>query len=594
MDNIIKEIHQNSNDLVEIEIRQQDNLISCQVFYRIGEEEWKYASIYSTLDKEYELNGNGYLWHQEQSIGTVRLYGRDLKALYWNKYLNVRNYTGPAAVKVIFITTDREYEEVKILTLKNVGVLYLDDWSEILGNECTTDPHDDSGKWLVIKNPKDNYIVRPKDDQSVDIRIPLKTEGKYDIYFGLKNGGAWFLARLQEENFSTVMTQGSGMCQYDCNYFGKENKEIFWKTAHIRGGYLGLRRLKKIVPGDPSFAGLSYVKLVPHSKPVVRKVSCKYLILYYEPYSYTPFGFHDAENMNGIMLNDLLRLNPDEITCQTVRIGMKSLHYSKIVERVDSNSITDENTIISDPVELVKNCDILEESIRYMKGRKIKITANVGMNRPYIWDPGISEKFARENPRFIKDGSFDFNFSEVRDYAMDIIGEIIDRYDIDGICLDYLRYFENQTEETLTDIISRVKDRLLSKENRTGKALNLKVRIPADQIVYYRAMTDCVKHGWTDGIILSNLATSEPLPPVQHYQHLCKGTMTKVYGCIDGWKKILLSEPRAGDLGGAYTPKDVAGYFKQFEKLRTDGVFVYQGDVMTTIHLRPLFECTDI
>ncbi|WP_158302249.1 hypothetical protein [Paenibacillus mesophilus] len=41
------------------------------------------------------------------------------------------------------------------------------------------------------------------------------------------------------------------------------------------------------------------------------------LILYYEPYSYALHGFHDAKSMNEIMLEEFLRMNPHEITCQT-------------------------------------------------------------------------------------------------------------------------------------------------------------------------------------------------------------------------------------------------------------------------------------
>jgi hypothetical protein len=153
-------------------------------------------------------------------------------------------------------------------------------------------------------------------------------------------------------------------------------------------------------------------------------------------------GFTDAETMNGVMLEEF---HPREITCQAVRIGMKAQYWSRLLEKVDQAAIDDGNQQFDDPMKLLANCDILRESIRYLrdKGSGVRFTANVGMNRPYMTVPALSEKFAKDHPEYVKNGDFDYSIPEVRAYAvMWIIAIVWARMEFlytAGICLPEIR-----------------------------------------------------------------------------------------------------------------------------------------------------------
>ncbi|TMV42965.1 hypothetical protein FE783_36645 [Paenibacillus mesophilus] len=169
-----------------------------------------------------------------------------------------------------------------------------------------------------------------------------------------------------------------------------------------------------------------------------------------------------------------------------VRVGARSLHWSRIVERVNQSATDDFNQVNEDSMKLGTQCDILLESSQYMRdvAPNTRFTANVGMNRPYLWNPRLSDAFTNEHRDYVKNGDFDYAIPEVRAYAKSILHEIIVNYDIDGLVLDYMRNYLNQSVDSLTDLCRDVKRWLDEKGRKTGKSLELKVRIPSEQIVY--------------------------------------------------------------------------------------------------------------
>ncbi|MBP1993407.1 hypothetical protein [Paenibacillus eucommiae] len=631
---MIQSLKQRRDNLVELKLTGENDYVSCQVLYKAAGDDWYTASIYADLEAETALNGSSFLWNQAQAMGIVRLYGKSEPILYWNPYINLGEYVGVVSVKVISVTTSGVIEAVEHMSLEPSGVIYLQNWAEYLGDNASWDPQQGEGNWKLSPagaGGKSSQIGAKYKEQLPAFRIPLNTVGEYDIHFGFGSGTPRFLARTEGEAYRRFITPGNSMDLLQSDYGGKQNKEIFWKRCSIDHGYIEITQLQESIVNHYDFVPLDYVKLVPleaaetvavegsdrsaeseglawrqKEDSSASKLKTPELILYYEPYSYTLHGFHDAETMNSIMLEEFMRLNPQEINCQTIRIGMKSLHHSSFLEKLNLPSMTDENTIIDDPVKLVNSCDILQESIQYMKDhmkdhmedwqkdsaleasnhssnvKPVRFTANIGMNRPYLGIPELSEKFVRDHPQWIKDGDLDYSVAPVRQYALAVIHELIEKYDIDGLVFDYMRHYANQSVETLIEIIRSTREKLIEKERMTGRKLELKVRIPADQPIYYKAMEICVAEHLLDGIVPSNLVSSEPLPPVEHYLKLCSGTQVKVFGCIDGWKWSIGSEARAGSLDMAHTPNDLKSYFEHYESLGVDGIYMYQGDQFTS------------
>ncbi|RKN82154.1 hypothetical protein [Paenibacillus ginsengarvi] len=594
---MIEQMFQRTDGYVQVNLQPKTGYIACQMFYRIETDsehsDWKPASVYPSLDGEFVLNGCDYIWNEAQASGTVRLCETKQYALWWNPYLNIGSIQAEVQVKLSFITIDGDYEDIGSVSIASEGVLYFNDWPRYLGEGGSYNPQPGEQKWAISGQGHGSFIWMKVKEQHPAIRVPLPADGEYHIYFGMKHSGLHFLARIDDEPYTRLITSGTTDCLNFSNYQGKQNKEVFWKRAKLRHGCLEISVMQDSVQRDREFGRLSYIKLVPcgaeeaesgfGSVENARTSRIPELILYYEPYSYALHGFHDAETMNEIMLEEFLRLNPHEISCQTVRVGAKSLHWSRIVERMNQSAMDDFNQVNEDSAKLGTRCDILQESSRYLRVREpnVRFTANVGMNRPYLWNPGLSDTFTNEHRDYVKNGDFDYAIPEVRDYAKSILFELIDNYDIDGIVLDYMRNYLNQSVDSLTDLCRDVKRRLDEKGRQTGKTLELKVRIPAEQIVYYKSMKLCVAERLVDGIIPSNHATAEPLPPVEHYQQLCKGTGVKVYGCIDGWRWILGHHAKTGILRMAHSPESINRYIEHYTKLGVDGIFVYQGDQVT-------------
>ncbi|MBD2862722.1 hypothetical protein [Paenibacillus oceani] len=573
---MIRSIVQRNDNLVELKLGGVEGLISCEMRISVDGLNWKAASLYPGLDTETVLNGNGYLWSQAVSKGIVRLSGQAEPRFYWNSYLNLGTYCGAVSVRLIVVAIDGIHEYSESVELSDRGVVYCRDWVyPAEGTDVSAADGGEGRSFGVLRNEFSPYAT-----------MTLPASGEYDIYFGLPAGGLRQLVRVDAEPFSRIVTSGNSMDLLESSFNGKANKEIYWKRHKLDGSVLELAKLKETLVEHHQAGKIGYVKLVPAAESRNADVSSvrkpvPELILYYEPYSYSLHGFHDGATMNGVMLEEFLRLKPREITCQTVRIGMKSLHHSHFLQRLDTPARTDENTIIDDPVKLANNCDILSETVVYAKGRGVRLTANVGMNRPYLWLPAVSERFSQSNPGLLSGGEFDYGKEEVREYALRILFELVDNYDIDGLFLDYMRSFGNQTAESIVYILRQTKERLNRKSADTGRPLELKVRIPADQAHYFRAMQISVEHGYVDGIVPSNSATSEPFPPVEHFVAMCKGTAAKVYGCIDGWKRSVASDPRAGSLCMAHSPQDLLRYIDHYTNLGVDGIFIYQADQFT-------------
>ena len=101
--------------------------------------------------------------------------------------------------------------------------------------------------------------------------------------------------------------------------------------------------------------------------------------------------------------------------------------------------------------------------------------------------------FWRQNPHLRRQGyegyysrALDYEHAEVRDHYMRLIDETLDRFDIDGLELDFLRepYLFSRGREAhgqviLTDWIAQVRQRVRVAQQRRGHRIQLGVRVPS-------------------------------------------------------------------------------------------------------------------
>lgn len=155
-------------------------------------------------------------------------------------------------------------------------------------------------------------------------------------------------------------------------------------------------------------------------------------------------------------------------------------------------------------------------------------------------------KFYVENPDLRLDGypgALDYKHVRVRNKVVSFVAEVLERYDVDGIELDYMRWchmFDSSEAEKnaplLTDMTREIRSLVDAAAKKRGrKKLLLSARIP-------QTLTECRRLGFdvkswvqerlVDYICPSDFFFSDFNIAVDQYVSLCRGTDCKVYPTI--------------------------------------------------------------
>ena len=159
----------------------------------------------------------------------------------------------------------------------------------------------------------------------------------------------------------------------------------------------------------------------------------------------------------------------------------------------------------------------------------------------------------------IPDGSLEWGirtglnymFPEVRAHMARIIFELIERFDIDGVELDFMRhpaFFRVQEayqhRYLITDLVRSVRTKLAEVGAERGKHLDLAVRVPPTLADSKRIGLDAevwVKEGLIDLLI----AGGGFIPfeaPIREFVEVAQGTGCRIYGCFEGLRPLLDEE----------------------------------------------------
>jgi hypothetical protein len=195
----------------------------------------------------------------------------------------------------------------------------------------------------------------------------------------------------------------------------------------------------------------------------------------------------------------------------------------------------------------------------------------------FIFDPvdyPLTGKFWLDNHETMKIGEspqpadehygnlLDFSHAEVRQYRLEVIFEVIARYEdiLDGIELDFNRFQMIFPKDTgyerghlVTEMIAKVRARLDEAERRQGRELYLFVRVPP-------SLADCHRMGYriedwmnpriADVILPSQLMTLAHDMPVRELVDICKPAGVQVYPSLyprTSYMWPFLHDPKPGD-----------------------------------------------
>jgi len=202
----------------------------------------------------------------------------------------------------------------------------------------------------------------------------------------------------------------------------------------------------------------------------------------------------------------------------------------------------------------------LTEISRQFQGAGIDVLPSVRMNSHYDIDydsPGHG-KFRREHPEWLIGQpqesiprptleyaiarGVDYKFPGVREHLTKVIFELFEKFDVDGVELDYFRhpaFF--RVEEAyanrylMTDFIRNIRKRMDEVGAEKGKHLDLLVRVPDTVYDSTRIGLDVEK--WiTEGLVDIVAAGGGFMPfdqPIREFVEIAEGTDCQIYGSFE-------------------------------------------------------------
>lgn len=157
--------------------------------------------------------------------------------------------------------------------------------------------------------------------------------------------------------------------------------------------------------------------------------------------------------------------------------------------------------------------------------------------------------FWREHPEYrLGRGALDFRHAAVRDYVFRLIEEAVQRYDCDGIELDFQRfptYFKDGTTEErvawINALVSRVRTMLDAEGAKRGRRLVLSARVPSDygrsapSYETSRAIgcdpVEWARRGWIDFLTVSEFLSVRYDLPIKPWKSLISNV--PIYGGVE-------------------------------------------------------------
>jgi hypothetical protein len=214
--------------------------------------------------------------------------------------------------------------------------------------------------------------------------------------------------------------------------------------------------------------------------------------------------------------------------------------------------------------------DALNVVTRHMHAKGKEVLAAIRMSDTHHRQ--ISRKvplcplFAVKNPHFViqqpdqrtNETALDYSHPEVRAHRLAIMQEIVEKYEVDGLELNFVRWAKHfprdkgrEKAPIMTQFVGKIHKMMATAARKRGrKPLTLGARIPESLEACWRAGVDIetwVKRGWIDYVVLSTWNNTDPNLPVGEFTRFTKPAgvdtivvMGNMIGCIyDGPPKIL-------------------------------------------------------
>ena len=201
---------------------------------------------------------------------------------------------------------------------------------------------------------------------------------------------------------------------------------------------------------------------------------------------------------------------------------------------------------------LAEGTDPLDLHVEVLRRRRVRLLPEMRMGDTHqrTLDPAnpLVPQFALEHPEYIikrPDGitsvALDYSFAEVREHRLAILREMAQEYEVDGLCLNFMRwakYFERdkgpEKAPIMTEFVGQVRRMLDEAANKRGcDRLMLGVRALSTINECFSAGLDVsawIKRGYVDYVTVCEHNSSWPGLNVEQFVSAAEGTDCEVYG----------------------------------------------------------------
>ena len=233
-----------------------------------------------------------------------------------------------------------------------------------------------------------------------------------------------------------------------------------------------------------------------------------------------------------------------------------------------------------------KGCDYPKRMIESARRNKIGAWISLRMNDGHEQgnpDHPIHSTFWRSHPEWHLAYGVDYEQPEVREHHMKLVREVCSRYDLDGLELDYQRFWlyfragrEHEGVKLMTAFVEETRQATQDAAKRLGHPVKLAVRVPSSPWIARRHGLDAVawaKAGLVDLIIASpfwHSANSDI--PVETWKGLLIGTRCEVAFSLEdalnsgasGRRTMTHEEMRGVITSGLHRGADAVYFFNLF------------------------------
>ena len=385
-------------------------------------------------------------------------------------------------------------------------------------------------------------------------------KGWYRIYVGMEPCSAFLLYLSGEDiRYSIPDYQGeSGPEDRLCREFYIKSADLTGRKICLAPG--GARRWREVSVRYIRLVSMSDKEVEDHQK--VRQLAetgGRPFAAYME--QCTP-AFYEAETLSlrDHTRNDM-RLNRDrgatEVYVHVVRIGSKAWYHSDIIERLSSNDEMGNAGWLKFAAWMEQG-DPLAVALEEVQAVGLKAFPDLGMNVTYITSAshyaGLAERISREHPELLIPEStmfLDYRKQDVRAYAASIARELMLKYNVPGINLDFARFAHNRAfdEASLVDAVRRIHEARLEAQARWGHTIVIATRIPSylykrqpgweyyhgNYPEFVSALGIWAKNGWIDRVMVCCMAPDDLIDlSLERYKTAIAGTQVELWGDLYG------------------------------------------------------------